>query len=251
MQVLKIGGNELEVPSFRHALAQTVAALAEPVVVVHGGGKAIADMQSRLGLRPVMVDGLRVTDGPSLQIAQMVLSGYSNKLLVTALLAAGVEAIGISGVDGGLLRCVKRQHPAVDLGYVGQVVAVEDRILRYLLQQGMTPVVSPVSLGLDGQVYNVNADEAAGTIATSLAAETLYFVSNVPGVLDGAGRPIPTLSTAETEALLNEGVIHGGMVPKVQAALDVIARGVPQARIVNLDGLQGTGGTVFSNLATE
>ncbi|MDX1614768.1 MAG: acetylglutamate kinase [Candidatus Promineifilaceae bacterium] len=245
IHVLKIGGNELSDPGFLDTMAQNTAALNEPVVIIHGGGKAIAELQSRLGLRPVKVDGLRVTDAESLWVSQMVLSGQVNKAIVAALLAAGVRAVGLSGVDGGLLRCIKKHHPAVDLGLVGEIVAVESSLIQQLLAQGITPVISPISLGMDGQIYNVNADEAAGALAAALAATLLTFVSNVPAVLDEKQLPIAALTAAETEQLIAAGVIHGGMVPKVQAALAVVAQGVPRARIVDLAGLANGQGTYF------
>jgi len=246
MQLLKIGGNELSNPAFLKKLAQTVAALDEPVVIVHGGGRAIADMQARLGLPTVKVDGLRVTDSESLAVTQMVLSGQSNKLIVVALISAGVQAAGISGVDGGLLRCVKKQHPLADLGFVGQIVQVHPQIVLTLTAQGIVPVISPVSLGLEGQVYNVNADEAAGALATALQARVLSFISNVPGVLDQDNQPIPQLTSAETEQLIQRGIIRDGMVPKVRAALSVVDQGVPNVRIVNLSSLAAGQGTRFS-----
>lgn len=246
MQVLKVGGNELDEHAFLTDLAQAVKSMDEPAVIVHGGGQAIADMQARLGLETVMVDGLRVTDADSLAVVEMVLSGRSNKIIVAALLAAGVDAVGISGVDGGLLRCVKKQHPTVDLGYVGQIVEVRAELLQQFAGQGMTPVVSPISLGPEGQVYNVNADEAAGAIAASLGVSVVNFVSNVPGVLDEYYNTIPALSAAQTEQLISRGIIHGGMVPKVRAALHVVGQGVPNARIVNLSGLANGSGTIFT-----
>jgi acetylglutamate kinase len=204
-------------------------------------------MQARLGLKPVKVDGLRVTDAESLTVAQMVLSGLANKALVVALLAAGVEAVGLSGVDGGILRCQKKEVAGADLGFVGEIVSVRSDLLLQLTAQRIMPVVSPISLGIDGQVYNVNADEAAGAIAAALPARVLHFISNVPGVLDRNGRLIARLTPARTERLIDEGVIHGGMVPKVRAALDVIGRGVPQARIVDLAQLAQSGGTTFTH----
>ena len=258
MQVIKIGGNELEYAAFVRGLVAAVADLEDPAVLVHGGGRAIATWQRRLGMEPVKVEGLRVTDANALAVAEMVLSGQVNKRLVAALLGGGVQAVGLSGVDGGLLRCRRKHHPTVDLGFVGEIVAVNDGFLRGLLAQGLTPVVSPISLGAEApgtqapgagapgesQIYNVNADEAAGAIAAAMGAETLTFLSNVPGVLDGEGRLLPALTAADTEALIGQGVIAGGMVPKVRAALAVVARGVPRARIVDLAGLSG-GGTVF------
>jgi len=245
VQVIKVGGNELDDAEFLAALSAAVASLPDPVVLVHGGGKAIAEMQSRLGLQAVKVDGLRVTDAESLAVAQMVLSGLANKQLVVALLRAGVTAVGLSGVDGGLLRCAKKRHPTADLGYVGEIVDVRGDLLRQLLADGLAPVISPISLGQDGQVYNVNADEAAGAVAAALEAELLTFVSNVPGVLDSEGVPIPRLTAAQTEGLIADGVIEGGMIPKARAAVEAIGRGVPQARITAVSHLAGDGGTVF------
>jgi len=244
MQVLKIGGNELDDAGFLAALAQAVAGSGEPVVIIHGGGRAIGDLQARLGLPSLKVDGLRVTDAESLAVAQMVLSGQTNKLIVAALLAAGVDAIGVSGVDGGLLRCRQKRHATADLGYVGEIVQVRAELIHRVAMQGMTVVISPISLGLDGQVYNVNADEAASAVALALHASRLNFVSNVPGVLQD-DRIVPTLTVAQAEKLISNGVIRDGMVPKVRAALTAIAQGVPQARIVNLAGLTQTSGTTF------
>lgn len=246
MQVLKIGGNELSDSGFVESMARAVVRMSEPVVIVHGGGQAIADMQTRLGLQAIKVDGLRVTDAESLAVSQMVLSGHANKTIVVALIRAGVDAVGISGVDGGLLRCIKREHPTADLGYVGQIVKVRPAVVRHLIAQSITPIISPISLGLDGQIYNVNADEAAGALAAALEATRLSFISNVPGVLDQDDRPIPSLTPAQTEQLIQSGVIHDGMVPKVRAALAVIEQGVPQARIVNLGGLAQGHGTLFT-----
>ena len=244
MHVIKIGGNELDDAGFLGNLANFVAELGEPVVIVHGGGKAIADLQAKLGLATVKVDGLRVTDAESLAVAQMVLSGQANKLIVSALLAAGVDAVGLSGVDGGILRCQKKQHATADLGFVGTITQVKTRVVESLLAQGITAVLSPISLGEDGQTYNVNADEAAGAVALALNARLLDFVSNVPGVLF-EGQVIPQLTPVQTEQLITDGVVNGGMIPKVRAAVTAVASGVPQARIVNMAGLVSAGGTVF------
>lgn len=247
MRVLKIGGNELSDPLFLASLGREVAALVaadgEPVVLVHGGGQAIAALQAQLGLPTHKVDGLRVTDADSLAAAEMVLSGHSNKVIVRALLAAGLDALGVSGVDGGLLRCRKKEHARADLGYVGEIVAVRDDLLRNLLDLGLVVVVSPISLGRDGQTYNVNADEAAAAVALALGAHELVFISNVPGVLHGE-ELLPRLTPAAVEDLIAAGVIAGGMVPKVRAALAMVAEGVARTRITNLAGLRD-GGTAF------
>lgn len=248
MQVIKVGGNELDDPAFLNGLASAVrqiqAETGDTAVIVHGGGKAIADLQGRLGIVPQKVDGLRVTDAESLMVAEMVLSGLSNKLIVRALLAAGVTAVGLSGVDGGLLRCRKKQHPTADLGFVGEIVAVNVGLIEQLVRGGFTAVISPISLGTDGQAYNVNADDAAAAIAQALGVTTLNFVSNVPGVLQN-GSILPQLTIAQTEVLITDGVITDGMIPKVRAACTAVAQGIPQARVVNLNGLLNGGGTVI------
>ena len=247
MRVLKIGGNELNDPEFLPVLAGWVAKTTnggESLVIVHGGGNDIAAIQSRLGLEPKKVDGLRITDAHSLTIAQMVLSGHVNKQIVTELLIVGVDAVGISGVDGRLLTASKKSHPTVDLGLVGEIVDVRTELLLNLSGQGITAVISPISIGQDNLIYNVNADEAASAIALGLQANLLDFISNVPGVLHN-GQVIPQLTADETEHLIEAGVINGGMVPKVRGALTAVAQGIPRARIVNLTGLLQSGGTIF------
>lgn len=245
MQVLKIGGNELDDPGFLAGLAEYVAQTAVANIIVHGGGRAIVALQQKVGLQSTKVDGLRVTDREMISIVQMALSGQTNKQIVTALLAAGVDAIGISGVDGGLLRCLKKQHPTADLGYVGEISQVRTELLKEFTNLGLTVVLSPLSLGFDGYTYNVNADDAASAVALALPAERLTFVSNVPGVLAN-GRILPSLTPTQTETLINNDTITDGMVPKVRAALDVIAQGVAQVQIVNLAGLHSGSGTLFT-----
>ena len=247
MRVLKVGGNEFSDAAFLDELGQSVAALragtAMPLLIVHGGGQAIADLQRRLGLATVKVDGLRVTDAASLAAAEMVLSGHSNKVIVKALLAAGVDALGLSGVDAGLLRCAQESARHGRSGLCRSIASVGAGRLRQLLDLGVVVVLSPISLGLDGQTYNVNADEAAAAAAQALSADELVFISNVPGVCGEAGL-LPRLSPAETETLIAAGVIRDGMIPKVRAALDAVGQGVGQVRITNLAGLRD-GGTIF------
>lgn len=249
MRIIKIGGNELSDPGFVNTLAQNIvrmqAEAAEPLVIVHGGGRAIAGMQAKLGLKVVKVDGLRVTDLESLSVAQMVLSGHSNKIVVKALLEAGLDALGVSGVDGGILRCRKKQHANADLGFVGEIVQVRADLLQQFAGLGITTVLSPISLGLDGLTYNVNADEAASAVALATGASELDFVSNVPGILRD-GTVIPMLTATETEQLIVDGIISGGMIPKARAALEALDQGVVQIRIVDLAGLAEAGGTLFS-----
>lgn len=240
--VLKVGGNELDDPAFVASFAAAVAALRPAPVLVHGGGKEIGIIQKALGGEPRFVAGLRVTDETALQAAEMVLCGSVATRLVGALIAAGADAQGLSGVDRGLIRVERQRHPEGDLGRVGRPVAVRGAVLLELLAKGVVPVVAPVSLGPEGS-YNVNADEAAGAIAAAVGAAQVVFVTNVPGVLVG-GERAPRLSAAEVEALIADGTISGGMIPKVRSALSALGAGVAAARITNLAGL-ADGGTVI------
>lgn len=244
--VLKVGGNELDDASFLYGLAQSIRKLITDgymPVVVHGGGKAIADYQQRLGLTPQFIEGLRVTDEASLDIAEMVLSGLMNKRIVRTLLQADLLATGLSGVDGGTLYVEKMWHPLGDLGRVGEIQDVDDTLLRTLLTAGIVPVISPISLGAhDGLSYNVNADHAATAIAAKLGALKLIFISNVPGVLV-AGRLARAVTATQAEAWIEEGIITGGMIPKVRSAVHAVRNGVAQAVITNLAGIQGNEGT--------
>lgn len=249
MQVLKIGGNELDDAEFLAGLAEYVAGTAVPHIIIHGGGRAIVALQQKVGLHSTKVDGLRVTDREMIGVVQMALSGQTNKQIVSALLAAGVDAVGLSGVDGGILRCRKKLHPTADLGYVGEISQVRTQLLQQLTTLGLTVVLSPLSLGFDGCTYNVNADDAASAVALALQAERLTFVSNVPGVLAN-GRILPHLTPDQTEMLIHDGVITDGMVPKVRAALSTIAQGVQQTQIVNLAGLLSNSGTLFTSRPT-
>jgi acetylglutamate kinase len=248
VQVIKVGGNELDDPAFVQGLIQAVQGLPEPAVLVHGGGKEIRTLQERLGLEPQYVDGLRVTDVESLAVVEMVLAGRINKRLVAALTAAGVDAFGMSGVDRGAVKAEKLEHPAGDLGWVGRVVAVRTEVFSRLLDDGIMPVLSPICWGSDGSIFNVNADHVALAVARELPAEALVFVSNVPGVL-ADGRLIECITPAQAEALIADGTIAGGMIPKVRSALEAVAGGVAAVRITNLDGLaQGTGTTVAGSI---
>jgi len=245
--VLKIGGAELAEGPVLDALVDALVGLAHArrLVVVHGGGSEIADLQKRLGLAPAFVDGLRVTDAESLRVAQMVLSGLVNKRLTARLVAREVRALGLSGVDGGTLRARRMQHAGVDLGFVGEVTRVDDACLFDLLGLGFTPVLSPISLGENGTVYNVNADHAALAVAGALRAEELIFLTDVPGVCHG-DRLLPRLTVREAEEYIAAGIITGGMIPKVRSALEGVARGVAGARITNLAGLAAGTGTVVA-----
>jgi acetylglutamate kinase len=244
MFVLKIGGQELDDKDFVTRLGEAVATLDEAPILVHGGGKEVRQLQERLGVEPQYIDGLRVTDELSLDIVQMVLVGRINKRVVAAMSLAGVDAFGMSGVDRRAVKAEKLEHPAGDLGWVGRVVEVRAEVFTRLLDEGVTPVLSPICFGADGSMFNVNADHVALAVAVAVQAEALVFVSNVPGVLKN-GAVIPYLAAAEVEQLIAEKVIIDGMVPKTRSALAAVAGGVQAVRITNLDGLKaGTGTTI-------
>ena len=243
--VIKIGGNEVDNEDFLSVLVSTIKEMRDvQPIIVHGGGKEIARLQNALGLTPQFIEGLRVTDEPSLNVAEMVLSGLVNKRLVARLIHAGVPAVGLSGVDLGLIRVDKMPHAKGDLGWVGRIVHVESGGLSQLMSQGLVVVLSPISLGRDGRTYNVNADHAALAVAQALQASQLIFVSNVPGVLiDDA--IVPQIRSEQAETWIESGKIHGGMVPKVRSALEGVAGGVGEVRITDLAGLHSGNGTGF------
>ena len=244
MQVIKIGGNELDDPTFIDNLGQAVAALEDPPILVHGGGKEIRELQERLGIKVQYIDGLRVTDAESLAVVEMVLAGRVNKRLVASLVKAGVDAFGMSGVDRAAIKVEKLQHPQGDLGQVGRVTSVRTEVFKHLLEEGVTPVLSPICYGPDGSIFNVNADHVAMAVAMAMAAEILVFVSNVPGVLRH-GELLPYLTAVEVEQLIAEKIIVDGMIPKVRSALEAVTGGVVAVRITNLIGLkEGTGTTI-------
>jgi acetylglutamate kinase len=236
--VIKVGGNELDDPAFVERFIAVLVRMTDPrPVLVHGGGKEIAALQKQLGLVPAFVEGLRVTDAESLRVAEMVLSGTVNKRLVARLVAGGAAAVGLSGVDLGLIRVEKMLHAAGDLGFVGAVKEINAQGLQALLTSGFLPVVSPISLGFDGQTYNVNADHAALGLARGLGARSLLLVTNVAGVMAN-GCVLERLGAAEAEALIADGTISGGMVPKVRSALEAVSAGVPEAVITDVAGLE-------------
>lgn len=245
MQVIKIGGNELDDPAFVDNLGRAMAALETPTILVHGGGKEIKELQERLGIEAQYIDGLRVTDAESLVVVKMVLAGRVNKRLVASLVAAGVDAFGMSGVDRASIKAEKLHHPQGDLGQVGRVTFVRTEVFKHLLEEGITPVLSPICYGPDGSIFNVNADHVALAVATAMPAEVLVFVSNVPGVLR-QGDLLSRLTTAEVEELIAEKIIVDGMIPKVRSATEAVAAGVRAVRITNLAGLEAGTGTIIS-----
>lgn len=242
--VVKVSGHEIDDPDFLAGFARTIAAIESPVVVVHGGGREISDLQQRMGIEPRYIDGLRVTDAPSLAIVEMILCGTINTRLVRILVSAGVDALGMSGVDRGIIRATRMQHGYDDMGFTGSVGAVRGEVLKALLADGITPVIAPLCLG-DDSAYNVNADHVAGAVAGAVAAERVVFLTNVPGVMaDGA--VIERLNVQQTDYLVSEGTIFGGMIPKVRTAIGALANGAQSAVITDLEGLRMGRGTLFT-----
>ena len=247
MLVIKIGGQELDDPDFVRRIGVAVAALDSAPVLVHGGGKEIRQLQDRLGLTPQYIDGLRVTDAESLDIVQMVLVGRVNKRLVSSLSLAGVDAFGMSGVDRASVKAEKLDHPGGDLGHVGHVVDVRTEVFTRLLEDGITPALSPLCYGADGSMFNVNADHVAQAVATALQADALVFVTNVPGVLHD-GESLSHLTASEVEQLIEDKVIVDGMIPKARSALEAVRGGVAAVRITDLEGVTaGTGTTIVQD----
>ena len=226
--VVKLGGTTL---ADQAQVLREVAAVARrrPVVVVHGGGKRLTDWLDRLGVPSRFEGGLRVTDEPALEVATAVLRGVVNGELVAALRALGTDAVGLSGVDGGIL--VAERVPG--LGLVAHVVGVRRDLLDAILVGGGVPVVAPLALDESGTVCNVNADDAAAGLAAGLGARQLVFLTDVDGVRGPDGRRIDSLTVAETEALISDGTVAGGMVPKVRAALAALSWGDGEAIIAD------------------
>jgi acetylglutamate kinase len=248
-QIYKVSGSDLDDPKFSAALARELAnrwRAGTRLALVHGGGKELTDLLTALQIPTRFSDGLRVTTRAGRDAALMVLSGLANKRLTAAIVGEGVSALGVCGIDAGVVR-VERIND--ELQFVGKPVAVRASVLAAWLDAGLLPVIAPMSLGVDGEIYNVNADHVAGAIAAAMGAELLTFITNVPGVLDQQATLIPTLTERRTEALIADGTISGGMIPKVRTCLEALAAGVSRVRITNLAGVSAGTGTVFTHQA--
>lgn len=224
--VLKIGGS---VAAEAEPAIVAITALHDagrPVVVVHGGGPLIGEWSERLGLPTRFVRGLRVTDAATRDVALAVLAGLVNTAVVGGLIARGVPAVGLSGVDGGMLRAERDDE---ELGLVGRVTLVDSALLEDLVASGRVPVVAPAALGPHQEVLNVNGDTAAGAIAASIGARLLAFVTDVPGVRGKDGRVVARLDRERAKELVEDGAIAGGMLPKVEACLIATASGCEAA----------------------
>ena len=235
--VVKYGGNAMVNDALKQQVMEDIVLLTlvgVKVVLVHGGGPEISEMMSRLGKKSEFVDGLRVTDKETVEIAQMVLAGKVNKSLVNLLEMKGGKAMGISGMDGRLIEA-KVRNPA--LGYVGSITNVNIHPVTDLLEKGYIPVVSTLGCDRDGNIYNINGDTAAAFIAGALEAESLIMMTDIAGVLEDKDDPatlIPKITIDGAVKLFEQGVISGGMIPKVDCCIDAIHRGVK--KVIIMDG---------------
>lgn len=245
--VVKYGGHAMGDPDLAHDFAEDVVllkAVGINPVVVHGGGPQIGAMLKKLGVESRFVDGLRVTDKATAEVAEMVLSGAINKEIVRWIAGAGGKAIGISGKDGGLVtaRKVSRTtrdpdsqiEQVVDLGFVGEPQSVDSKVIKTISDAGMIPVIAPIAVGEDGETYNINADTMAGAIAAALGAARLFLLTDVAGVLDKDKNLLTDLRPADIERLQQDGTISGGMIPKLETCVHAVEAGCEAA--VVLDG---------------
>ena len=237
--VVKYGGSAMVDEKLKRRVIEDVTLLKlvgfKPIIV-HGGGKEISNMVKRLGMEPKFINGLRVTDAETMDVAEMVL-GKVNKSLVQLVQSLGVRAVGISGKDGGLLKVEKKYSDGQDIGFVGEITEVNAQILYDLLEKDFLPIVCPIGLDDDFQTYNINADDAACAIARAMGAEKLAFLTDIEGVYKDPKDPgtlISELTVTEAETLMGEGYIGGGMLPKLQNCIDAIENGVSRVHI--LDG---------------
>lgn len=244
--VVKYGGNAMVDEKLKKGFARDVVlmkAVGINPVVVHGGGPQIGKLLERIGKQSTFIDGMRVTDSETMDVVEMVLGGLVNKEIVSLINSHGGCAVGLTGKDGGLIQARKltitRTSPElatpeiIDLGHVGEVESVNTAVVDMLVHGDFIPVIAPVGVGKDGQSYNINADLVAGKIAETLKAEKLILLTNTPGLLDKEGRLLTGLSMSDVDALIADGTIHGGMLPKIRCALDAVQEGVHASHIID------------------
>ncbi len=244
--VVKYGGHAMGDPALAEKFAEDIVLLnqvgIEPVVV-HGGGPQIKKMLERLKIQSEFVDGLRVTDKATVDIVEMVLAGSINAEIVTAINRAGGFAVGLSGKDGNLIKCRKlrrtKKDPdssietVLDLGFVGEVTEVNTHVLEQFEQSDVIPVIAPIGYGEAGETFNINADNAAGAVASALHATRLLMLTDVAGVLDKQGNLIPDMTVEQARRLMTDGTISGGMIPKIETCLHAVESGVEAAVIMD------------------
>ncbi|HPF60094.1 MAG TPA: acetylglutamate kinase [Candidatus Competibacteraceae bacterium] len=245
--VIKYGGNAMENDELKNSFARDIVLMKlvgfNPVVV-HGGGPQISQLLKRIGKESRFVDGMRVTDSETMDVVEMVLGGQVNKEIVNNVNRHGGRAVGLTGKDGDLIRArkltISRKSPEleapeiIDIGHVGEVASIDASIVNTLIQDDFIPIIAPIGVGNDGESYNINADLVAGKIAEVLNAEKLILLTDITGVLDQEGHLLTGLDARQVQALIDDGTIHGGMLPKIACALDAVRSGVKAAHI--LDG---------------
>ena len=244
--VVKYGGHAMGDPSLAANFARDIVLIKQSGVnpiVVHGGGPQIGLLLERLNIKSEFKGGLRVTDRETVEVVEMVLAGSVNKEIVTAINSQGGKAVGISGKDANLMRAKRLERrwrdpgsdieQIADLGFVGDPVAVDPHIIDVIINSDLIPVVAPIGVGPDGETLNINADTFAAALASALKAKRLLLLTDVEGVLDKNGQLIKSLTTAEAQALIDDGTISGGMIPKIESCIDVIAEGVEGVVIIN------------------
>lgn len=241
--VVKYGGNAMTEAHLKAGFARDVVLLKQVgvnPVVVHGGGPQIGQLLQRLGKVSEFVHGLRVTDRETMEVVQMVLGGLVNQEIVALINHFSGKAVGLTGKDGQMIRARPLREvsgpdgmTAVDLGLVGEIESVDPAIVHNLDRSAFIPVIAPIGFDREGNAYNINADTAAEKLAVVLDAEKLFLLTNTPGVLDAEGRLIPRLTASEVDQMIRNGVIHGGMIPKIQCALDAVRSGVTATHIVD------------------
>lgn len=245
--VIKYGGNAMESEELKNSFARDIVlmkAVGINPIVVHGGGPQIGDLLKRLSIESHFVDGMRVTDGQTMDVVEMVLGGLVNKEIVSLINHNGGNAIGLTGKDARLIRArklnVTRKTPEmttpeiIDVGQVGEVVGINTELLNMLVTSHFIPVIAPIGVGEDGKSYNINADLVAGKVAEAVKAEKLMLLTNIAGLMDKQGNILTGLTTTQVDALIADGTIYGGMLPKIHCALEAVKEGVGSALI--LDG---------------
>jgi len=233
--VVKYGGAAMDRAGLASSFAEDVSLLQSAgitPVIVHGGGPQVTQVSAQMGIETTFVDGIRVTDAATLDVATMVLAGKLNTDVVASLVSGGVPAVGLSGVDGGLLLAQRQVAP--DLGFVGEVVHVNAAVLETLTQRRFVPVVASIAVDETGQAYNVNADVVASELAVALGAEKLVFINDVPGLIGPSGDILSELSATQCSELLGQpDVVDGGMIPKLESAIRALAAGIRRVHLVD------------------
>jgi acetylglutamate kinase len=233
--VIKYGGAAMVDDELKETFAQDVTLLKKigvRIVIVHGGGKDITEIAAQLGITSRFVDGQRYTDPAMMDVVQMVLGGKTNKDIVARINQHDGGAVGMCGIDNGLLLCRKHEEGGADLGLVGDITHVNTSFLDLLFTHDIMPVIAPIGVDARGQAYNINADVAAGSIATALKAEKLVYLSDVEGVM-ARGALVPSVDRTHAEALVKEGVISSGMLPKIRSAFEALEAGVHKVHIID------------------